>query len=262
MSNITEFAMAKVVRRIADSNDTSTQLTAKLFAECGVTVYTPDTVKELAWNVCKAFSAWFDARERVGVDNDTDDNKAVLNAYAAKARDAARDWFKVFAVKPGKKEGDEPRAFVGMDNVETGIIGDIIGYSRKEAGGVDDDAKLARIFTKYLILETERLLDGKPYVRLSEESRKQADAAANKVKREKSAQTRNSNKSKVEEANDKADKAEADKKKAEQAQADAEKKLSDAEALIKEAIELVKQSHATEIEKASIIGKLSAAIGQ
>lgn len=103
MSNITEFAMAKVVRRIADSNDTSTQLTAKLFAECGVTVYTPDTVKELAWNVCKAFSAWFDARERVGVDNDTDDNKAVLNAYAAKARDAARDWFKVFAVKPGKK---------------------------------------------------------------------------------------------------------------------------------------------------------------
>lgn len=59
--------MAKVVRRIADSNDTSTQLTAKLFAECGVTVYTPDMVKELAWNVCKAFSAWFDARERVGV---------------------------------------------------------------------------------------------------------------------------------------------------------------------------------------------------
>lgn len=262
MSNITEFAMAKVVRRIADSNDTATQLTAKLFAECGVTVYTPDTVKELAWNVCNAFSAWFDARERVGVDNDTDDNKAVLNAYAAKARDAARDWFKVFAVKPGKKEGDEPRAFVGMDNVETGIIGDIIGYSRKEAGGVDDDAKLARVFTKYLILETERLLDGKPYVRLSEESRKQADAAANKVKREKSTQTRNSNKSKVEEANDKADKAEADKKKAEQAQADAEKKLSDATALIAEAIALVEQSHATDIEKASIIGKLKAAIGE
>lgn len=255
MANVKEFAMATVVRRIADSNDTATKMTAKLFAECGVTTTTPDTAENYAWDVCKTFSAWFDAREKAGVDNETDDNKAILNAYAAQARGAAREWFKLFAVKPGKKEGDEPRPFVGMDNVETGIIGDIIGYSRKEAGGVDNDAKLARIFTKYLILETERLLDGKPYVRLSEAQRKEADKAANAKKREKSNQTRKTNQDKVDEANDKADKAEQDL-------AAAEKKLSDAETLIKEAIELVKSSSATELEKAAIIGKLNAAISK
>lgn len=262
MSNITEFAMANVARRIADGGDKSTQMTVKLFAECGETALTPEKCKDTAWNVYKAFAAWFMARENAGIDEDTEDNKAIIAAYAKGARTAAKDWFILFGSKPGKKEGDVPRPFVAMDNVEVGIIGDLIGYSRRDANGVEDSEKLKKIFTKYLILETARLLDGKPYVRLSEDDRKAADEAANKAKREKSTQTRNSNKSKVEEANDKADKAEADKKKAEQAQADAEKKLSDATALIAEAIALVEQSHATDIEKASIIGKLKAAIGE
>ena len=254
MAKITEFAMAKVVRRIADSEDTATQLTAKLFAECGVTGFTPETVKGKAWDVCKAFCAWFEAREKAGKEEESEENTALLNAYAGQARTASREWFKLFAVKPGKKSGDEPRAFVGMSNVETGLMGELVGFSRKEVGKVDDD-KLARVFTKYLILETANLLDGKPWIRLSDEARKEADKAANKKKREKSTQTRETNQEKLDKANDKAEQAEADK-------AEAEKKLSDASVLIAEAITLVEASHATDIEKAAIIGKLKAAIGK
>lgn len=259
---ITEFAMASVARRIADGGDKATQMTIKLFAECGETALTPDKCKDTAWNVYKAFAAWFMARENAGVEEDTDDNKAIINAYAKAARTAAKEWFILFGSKPGKKEGDAPRAFVAMDNVEVGIIGDLIGYSRRDANGVEDSEKLKKIFTKYLILETARLLDGKPYVRLSEEDRKAADKAANDNKREKSTQTRESNKDKLDKANDKADKAEADKKKAEEDKAEAEKKLADVVSLVTEAITLVEASHATDVEKAAIIGKLKAAIAQ
>ena len=51
MSNITEFAMANVARRIADGGDKSTQMTVKLFAECGETALTPEKCKDTAWNV-------------------------------------------------------------------------------------------------------------------------------------------------------------------------------------------------------------------
>ena len=261
MAKITEFAMANAIRRIADPNDTATNLTNKLFAECGVTGFTPDVVKDKAWDVCKAFCAWFEAREKAGHEEESDENVALLNAYAGQARTASREWFKLFAVKPGKKPGDEPRAFIGMSNVETGLMGELVGFSRKEVGKVDDE-KLARVFTKYLILETANLLDGKPWIRLSDEARKEADKAANKKKREKSAQTRESNQDKLDKANDKADKAEADKEKAQKAQKDAEKKFTDAAALITKAITLVEASHATDIEKAAIIGKLKAAIGE
>lgn len=254
MAKITEFAMANVARRIADSNDTATQLTAKLFAECGVTGFTPETVKGKAWDVCKAFCAWFEAREKCSHNDETDENVALLRAYAGQARTASREWFKLFAVKPGRNPGDEPRAFVGMDGVETGLMGELVGYSRREVGKVDDD-KLARVFTKYLILETANLLDGNPWIRLGDEARKEADKAANKKKREKSTQTRETNQEKLDKANDKAEQAEADK-------AEAEKKLADVVSLVAEAITLVEASHATDIEKAAIIGKLKAAIGK
>ena len=262
MAKITEYAMAMAARKVANPDDKATAYTPKLFAEVGETAITPTSAEENAWALYKALSAWFTAREEAGVNEDTEDNSAILSAYAKAARHAASEWFKMHATKPGKKDGDNARPFVALNHAEMGILGEICEAARKAAGGIDDTAKLSKKFMQFLIVETARLLDGKPYTRLTEADLAATKKAANEAKKAKASQTRREN-------TDKAAKEDADKQEqaqalanAEQAQADAEKKLADATALIADAITLVEQSHATEIEKASIIGKLKAAMGQ
>ena len=260
MAIVTEYAMSKVVRAIADPENKATAMTVKLFADCGVTVFTPAKVEETAYTLYKSLSAWFMARESAGQNEESPENKAVIDAYAKAARKAAHDWFVMFGSKPAKKDGDPARAFVALNYAEMGILGEIRERAQHSVKDVNDTAKLSKKFLEYLTLETARLLDGKPYIRLGEDELSATKKAANADKATKSAKTRadNADKKQKQQEQEQAQQLAT----AQQAQADAEKKFADAAALITEAITLVEQSHATDIEKASIIGRLKAAIGQ
>ena len=252
MENVKEFAMANVARAIADENNKAIMPTVKLYADCGVTTITPSKTIELGKAVYDAFAVWIMAREEMGTKEELEENKALLKWYGAKARKAAGDWFILFATKPGRHEGDNARPFVSMDNSETAVIADIVGYTRAKSD-INNPEKLAKNFCKMLMLETANLLDGKPSIRVDDETRKTADKAYNKAKRDKTNKTKSDNKSKLDETQDKLEKA---GQETEQVKAE----VSAMTKAIMEAIELVKKSSATELEKAEIIGKLMSAI--
>ncbi len=262
MAIITEYAMSKVARAIADPENKATGYTVKVLAENGVTVWTPAKIEDAAFSLYKALSAWFMARESAGTEEDSTENKAIIDAYAKAARKAAQDWFVMFGSKPAKKDGDPARAFVALNYAEMGILGEIRERAQQSVKDVNDTAKLSKKFLEYLTVETARLLDGKPYVRLGESDLAETRKAANADKAAKSANTRAKNQEKKDQQEEEKQELQQTAQQAQQAQADAEKKFADAAALIAEAIALVEQSHATDIEKASIIGKLKAAIGQ
>ena len=260
MAIITEYAMANMARAIADPENKIVGYTAKALAENGVTLYTPAKIETVAYDLYKALGAWFMTRESVGVNDDTAENKAIIDAYGKAARKAATDWFVMFASKPAKKDGDPARAFVALNHVEMGILGEIRERAQTDAGDVNDTAKVSKKFLQHLTLETARLLDGKPYVRLCDDDIAATHKANNADKAAKSAKTRADNADKKQKQQEQEQEKQQQLATAQQAQADAEKKLSDAKTLIAEAIELVKSSSATELEKAAIIGKLSAVI--
>lgn len=188
----------------------------------------------------------------LSANSEKEEDRENLALAVAKARKSLGAWFKTMG-KRTKDDKDKP--LYSVCDADLVLLGEMVADARTLSNGTV--AQMSDKFFELLVIQTGRLVDGKPLERLSENDLKKAKKALNEQRKNKAAETRK--------ANEKA-KAEEEKAKAEQDEKveKAENVLatvSNAVDFITSAIEKVMKAEMPEPAKAEILADLNNALG-
>lgn len=167
-------------------------------------------------------------------------------------KESADGWFLWLGTRKPKNGQTKPRGIYGVRYADFAIFGEIAGEARKAAG--EDLGHIVEKFAELLCLSAGRIIMGKPLGRISANELKAARKAAVAAKTAKAAATKEENKRKAEAAA--AAKTEEERKEQAEKTAKANKTAAAANTLM----ESIRNSSATETEKAEMVDLVKALV--
>ena len=186
----------------------------------------------------------------ISANSEKEEDKENLAIAVTNARKSLGAWFKTMG-KRTKDGKDKP--LYSVCDADFVLLGEMCADARKMSETV---AQLADKFFEMLVIETGRLVDGKPLARLSDADLKKAKKALNDERKKKAAETRKKNEEKA---------AEEEKAQAEQAEKleQAENVLAQVQSaldFVNSAIEKIMAQDIPETAKTAIIADLNNAL--
>ena len=239
------YGFAHMCAAISDPDNNLTGVTEEAIAKFGVTEKKAAIVT-LSDKIYDAAVRLAEVRRSSGLV----DNEDILVSTSRELRGLMGTWYTMCGTRPPVMKPNKAynpdvdrRPLYKVTDSELVIIGECSEAARAAAGG--NIAKISEEFLNRLVINTGRILNGKPMGTVSAEDLEAAKKAANAEKSEKAAKTRKKNTAKAKEQEDLREKCEGLEKQLAEMKASAIKTKPIVDALV--------ASHATYAEKAAIL---------